>query len=322
MNHEYHSNLKPYIEGLVEQKRAVGYSYKTQEFRLWQFDRFCMEHYPMEVTLTKNLTMHWAQCNDDEHMVSLESRISPVRQLAKYMSGIGVDAYIIPKGIPGKKKRYEPHIFTSQELRAFFTEADKCSYDKRSPVRHLVFPVIFRVIYCCGLRSSEARLLKVEDVDLEIGILKILNAKGKKDRTAIMSDDVLKLCCRYHKEMEKIFPGRTWFFPNHRGGCYSKCEILYMFHKFWDKTRIDSICGNPPRVHDFRHSFCVRRLNLWVAEGKDLNAFLPYLSMYLGHASLYETDYYLHLVQEFFSVITERTEGRFADLIPEVSHED
>lgn len=134
------------------------------------------------------------------------------------------------------------------------------------------------MIYCCGLRSSEARLLKVEDVDFEIGIFKILNAKGKKDRNVMMSDDMLKLCGKYHKEVEKIFPGRTWFFPNHRGGYYCKCEMQYMFHKFWDKTKIVNICGNSPRVHDFRHSFCIKRLNLWVSEGKDLNAFLPFLN--------------------------------------------
>ena len=73
-----------------------------------------------------------------------------------------------------------------------------------------------------------------------------------------------------------------------------------------------------PRVQDFRHTFALNRLNLWVREGKDINAYLPYLSIYLGHADLSATDYYLHLVPDFFPVITERTEERFADLIPEV----
>ena len=38
-----------------------------------------------------------------------------------------------------------------------------------------------------------------------------------------------------------------------------------------------------------RHSFCVRRMNLWVKENRDINALLPYLSMYMGHSSYAKT---------------------------------
>lgn len=319
MIHVFSSNLKSYIEGVIEQKRAVGYSYGTQAYMLRCFDRFCVEHYPQETVLTKEIVLHWAERRDNEHIASLESRISPVRQLAKYMNSIGIEAYVIPQGIPGKSPRYIPHIFTDSELQSFFAEADKCTYDKRSPARHLVFPAVFRIIYCCGLRSSEARLLKVEDVDLEYGALRIWDSKGK-NRVVMMSDDVLQLCRSYNEKVDKIFPGRAWFFPNQRGLHYSSDAFIYIFHQIWDRTGI-ATHGNPPRVHDFRHTFAVKRLNLWVADGKDLNAFLPYLSMYLGHATLSETDYYLHLVHEFFPVITERTSGKFAHLIPEVEHE-
>ena len=79
--------------------------------------------------------------------------------------------------------------------------------------------------------------------------------------------------------------------------------------------------GNPPRVHDFRHTFAVKRLNLWVQEGKDLNAYLPYLCMYLGHAHLTETDYYLHFVPEFFPLFKQKTLEKCANLIPDVNYE-
>jgi hypothetical protein len=65
----------------------------------------------------------------------------------------------------------------------------------------------------------------------------------------------------------------------------------------------------------------VKRLNLWVQEGKDLNAYLPYLSLYLGHAHLTETDYYLHLVPEFFPVVKEKSRVHGAHIIPEVDHD-
>ena len=65
----------------------------------------------------------------------------------------------------------------------------------------------------------------------------------------------------------------------------------------------------------------MKRLNLWVQEGKDLNACLPYLSLYMGHTHLTATDYYLHLVPEFFPAVKEKSRAYGANLIPEVDHD-
>ena len=112
------------------------------------------------------------------------------------------------------------------------------------------------------------------------------------------------------------------FFPNQRDQFYTSDTIESWFHLFWNKTGITSIgSGNPPRVHDFRHTFAVKRLNLWIQEGKDLNAYLPYLSMYLGHTHLQGTDYYLHFVPEFFPLFRKKTLEKSAHLLPEVNYE-
>lgn len=322
MNTEVSGNFAQYIEGLIDQKKSVGYPYNTSTRVLKMFCAFCKTYYPDETILTKEIAMHWAKKRQDEHVNGLLRRITPVRQLAKYINSIGIEAYIIPAGIPRKQIRYVPHIFTDPELQAFFSEIDCASVSPYSgPVRHLIIPVFFRLLYCCGLRSSEVRLLNVEDVDLEIGKLTIRQAKGNKDRTVMMSAEIIDLCRIFHSKISRIFPDRIVFFPNQSGKAYNKSIIDHWFHLFWDKTMITTSSGNPPRVHDFRHTFAVKRLNLWVKEGKDLNAFLPYLSIYLGHAHLRETDYYLHFVPEFFLLFKEKTQGKGASLIPEVQYE-
>jgi len=315
-------NFKPYIEGLVEQKKSIGYPYDASARILKVFSVFCSACYPEEKILTKEIAMRWAEKRQDEHVNGLIRRITPVRQLAKYMNSIGIDAYLIPRGIPGKQVRYVPHIFTDQELHAFFAEADRCVVSSYSgPARHLIIPVIFRLLYCCGLRSSEARLLTVEDVDLEIGKLTIRQSKGNKDRTVMMSEGILDLCRTFHSKISRIFPDRVVFFPNQSGKAYNNRIIDYWFHLLWNKTGITNSSGNLPRVHDFRHTFAVKRLNIWVQEGKNLNTFLPYLCMYLGHAHLTETDYYLHFVPEFFPLFKEKTLEKSANIIPEVNDE-
>lgn len=321
MSYIFSSNFKNYIVDFLEQKHAAGFPYNNSQHSLKVFDRFCNEYYPQQTQLTREIVMHWAERRPQEHLKTLSNRIVPIRQLAKYMNSIGCEAYIIPPGIPGKIPRYVPHIFSEQELKAFFATADQCTYRAVSPARHVVVPVIFRVLYCCGLRSSEATGLKVNDVDLETGKIIIRKAKGNKDRVVMLSQEVLSLCRIYHKKVSIIFPGRIYFFPNNRGNQYSNGFLNYTFHELWDKAGITCISGNPPRVHDFRHSFAVKRLNLWVKEGKNIQAYLPYLSIYLGHASLSETDYYLHLVPEFFPVMTSQAEAQFAHIIPEPKNE-
>lgn len=313
------SKFQGYLQDFIQQKHAVGFPYQSSELKLQAFDRFCVEHYPRETKLTKEIAMHWAEHLPDEHVNTLIRRITPVRQFAKYLNSVGIQAYVIPSGIPAKGIRYVPHIYTQQELKAFFGALDLCNYNRNYPGRHLIVPVIFRVLYCCGLRSSEVLGLRVEDVDLTTGKLSIRQSKGHKDRTVMMSEDVLDLCRIYHEKVGFVFPGRTYFFPNCTDRCYGKDFLDRTFHEFWDKAGIGPVSGNPPRVHDFRHTFAVNRLNQWAKEKKNLNAYLPYLSMYLGHEHLTETDYYLHLVPEFFPVLTSESEERFSHLIPEVN---
>ena len=319
MTDPYRSHFGPAIEAFVRRQRSVGRPYTTSQQKLAAFDRFCAEHHPDAHEITRDVAMQWAERRLGEHVNTLIRRITPVRQFAKYLNGLGQTAYVIPTGIPARGQRYVPHIYTTQELHAFFQAVDQCPYDPHSPVRHLVVPVLFRVLYCCGLRSSEVIRLTVDDVDLDIGVLDIRQSKGHKDRRVVLAPDVVDLCRTYDQLVRKRLSSRTAFFPNHRGEHYGKHFLGYAFHMFWDRAEIGPVSGNPPRVHDFRHSFCVHRLNQWVREKKDLNAFLPYLSMYLGHEHLSETDYYLHLVPEFFPILTEATEARFAALIPEVT---
>jgi integrase/recombinase XerD len=321
MNASPAGHFKPYIEGLIEQKRSLGCSYEESARILRTFAAFCQEHYPAETRLTKTVVMHWAEKRENEHVNGLVHRVSPVRQLAKYMNRLGLEAYVIPPGLLGKRIRYVPHIFTDQELRAFFAEIDRCPVNPQCPARHLVLSVFFRVLYSCGLRISEARRLTLADVDLATGKLMIRQSKGHQERTVMMSEEVLDLCRVYQTQVSHLSPDRLAFFPNPEGQPYRRNTIEAWFRHFWAKTNLPHPSGNPPRVHDFRHSFAVKRLNLWVQEGKDLNAYLPYLSLYLGHAHLTETDYYLHLVPEFFPVVKEKSRAHGANIIPEVDHD-
>jgi integrase len=232
---------------------------------------------------------------------------------------MGSYAYIIPKNIPNKQIRYQPHIFTEDELKAFFLSIDSCKPSVGSPLRHYVIPVVFRLLFTCGLRSSEARLLETGDVDLSTGKIFIKKSKGWEARVVYVCDDMLDLLRRYDNIADDIYPNREAFFPNQLGSFYSKSTIWLWFREFWDVLpEAAKVSGNKPRVHDFRHTYCVYRLNDWVKNNKDVNALYPYLSEFVGHSNFADTDYYLTLSESFYPEFNRRISKSNKAILPEV----
>jgi len=322
MTYSYSSNFKPFIEGLVKQKNAVGFTYERAEYYLSKFDHFCRDQFPDETILSRHLVMRWAERKQTEGIGARKIRLAYIRELAKYMIGVGIDdAYVIPEKLGGKTTLRVPHFFTKEELQTFFSASDRLKPHSNTMARHLVLPVIFRVIYCCGLRSCEARLLRVEDVNLHAGKLTIRASKGPKDRIVMLADDVLQLCRTYHERVSCILPDRIYFFPTNVAGCYRSRSLMGVFTKIWKQAGLDTYSGSKPHVQDLRHNFALVNLNNWVKTGENFNTKLPYLSRFMGHASLKSTDYYLHFVPEFFPVFKEKTRETFDDLIPEVDYE-
>lgn len=317
------SKLGSSMETFISQKRACGYPYITSARVLGYLDTMVAEQFPTSETLTKGICDAWVKECSAHHQNTLLRRVTPVRQYAKYLIGTGVVAYIIPGRIPAKQVRYDAHIFTEKELTAFFTAVDGCKASPFSRTRCYVVPVLFRLLYTCGLRSSEARLLRTEDVELSTGKIYIRKSKGWEARVIYVSDDLLDLLIRYDANIEKIFPGREAFFPNNTGNYYSKSTFDVWFHEFWDPLpEAAEAKGNSPRVHGFRHTYCVYRLNKWVHEHKDLNALYPYLSEFVGHSNFRDTDYYLSLAEPFYPEFRERMHPMNSKILPEVPHEN
>ena len=319
----FRSNLSADFETFITQKRAAGYPYQTSARVLGYLDTMICDVFPESTVLSREICNAWIEECSTLHQNTLLRRVTPVRQFGKYLVGTGKPAYIIPGGVPRKQIHYDAHIFTEPELKAFFASVDRCGKSPFSPYRCYVIPVVFRLLFTCGLRSSEARLLRVEDVDLSAGKIYIRKSKGWEARVIYISADMLDLLCRYDCIISRLLPGRKAFFPNHKGVYYGKSTFDVWFHEFWDMLpEAATTRGNKPRVHDFRHSYCVYRLNQWVHEKAALNALYPYLSEFIGHSNFADTDYYLTLAEPFYSEFGSRMQEINTAILPEVPHED
>lgn len=315
----YHSFFAPFIIDLIEQKRALGYKYESETNILRRFDVFCLDNYSNKKILDRDLMMAWAKKRIGEKEATTQNRITPVKELAKYMVRLGLEAFILPKGMMPRVERYVPHIYTKQELKQIFFQTDQCHYCCEVPYRHLVMPVFFRLLYCTGMRLSEARLLKNMDVDLTKGVITLINTKLGKHRQLPISREMLERLRIFHHSVHCLSQPEDWFFPGYQGKPMTLGNVEKNLRKFLWQARIShGGRGKGPRVHDLRHTFAVNCLHKWVLEEKDLNAYLPVLQAYLGHVSLSDTAYYLHLTSDVFPDITKKLEETFIDVIPKV----
>lgn len=177
------------------------------------------------------------------------------------------------------------------------------------------------MLYSCGLRLTEARLLKVSDVDLAEGVITVTNAKLGKQRQLPISPEMLERLWSYHQSIHLLSSPADWFFPGYDGNPMTMGNVEKNLRKFlWKADISHGGRSKGPKVHDFRHTMAVHCLRGWVLEGKDLRALLPVLQAYLGHVSLGDTAYYLHLTADLFSNITEQMEQALGNIIPKAIH--
>lgn len=314
------SGLATHIEALIEVKHAIGLPYTTSERHLQMFDGMCAADYPGQEVLTREMAMAWATARPGEHVNGQMRRISPVRQLAKHIAAQGLDAYVIPAGIPGRQIHYRPHIFTGTQLRALFTAADRIAATPFGGRRELIIPAVFRMVYCLGLRPGEARRLLRDDVDLTDGSVYIRQAKGHKDRRVFLSADLHDYLRAYDSAIAVFHPDRVVFFPNRADHLYTAGTIAWWFGELLQAAAIHPVAGAPnPRPYDLRHAHVIENINRWARAGKDPAALVAYLSAHLGHSNTADTWYYFHLAADFHPGLRHLANSGIEAFLPEVS---
>ena len=320
MSYQYQSCLAPYIKALILKKRAEGFLYETDEYHLKHFDAFCVEQPITHPVITKDLVMAWSSHKDTHGKAHRSRRMTAIRQLALYLLSQGIEAYVPTKYY--QKSHNVAHVLPDEEIFEFFRVLDSYRPEVNGAVFKrlaMEYKVLFRIIYCCGLRISEARKLKTADVNLCDGSVRVMQSKGRKDRMVYLAQDLLQLCIEYRHLMDNEYQVTSnWFFPARNPEReLSVCSIGLKFRRFWAKTPYAASCDRSPTVHSLRYSFVVKRMNLWMENGVALSSMMPYLSKFLGHYSPDETFYYYHQIEDAFRIIRSK-DAVAHKVIPEV----
>jgi len=199
----------------------------------------------------------------------------------RFLFGVTLDANLNLRQIPRHRKpRKLPDILTQKEVQALFNACDNLR-DK----------CILMTLYGAGLRLSEVASLKVSDVHSDKMQLFIRNAKGGKDRYALLSQANLEILRAYWK----AYHPKEWLFysRNHTGKHITSRAVQNIFKKYVKKAKITKNVS----VHTMRHSFATHLLESGTS--------IYHIKQLLGHSNINTTCVYLHLVKiESLNVIS------------------
>ena len=301
----YKSIFQKEIVDFIETKRALGFDYDSEAKALERIDTFLIENGVIDKCITKELCDKWCKKRTYETITNQASRISVMRVFCRYLNDAGISAYIPPKGLTHKRIKYDAHIYTDEELKNFFEAVDNSeSVPDSCPYRGDVMPIFFRILYTSGMRVSELRLIKLSDINLEDGYIIVRKSKNNKERLVPIHPSLIVKCKELKERIHTNSNDNEFFFMILPGKPMSLANVYKNFRRYLEQAGI-SHTGKGPRVHDFRHTYCVNLLRKWADEGKDLIAYLPYMRTILGHEGFEETAYYLKLTTERFPYIKE-----------------
>jgi len=313
----FNSAVAPLMERFIQEKRACGYRYRTGAAALARFDRFLAGEGLAQCELPRPLVRKWLAKQTHESAANHQVRACTARRFAVFMVREGYAADVPGPSLTAKGGTgFSPRILTHDEIQRVLHAADQLKPDAHGPLRHLVMPEVFRLLYGCGFRVGEVLHLRVSDVDLNRGVLTVREAKFGKDRLVPPAVPLVQRLQRFATGFG-VRPSDAYFFPTLHGGPWSIGTVYHVYRELLLRCAISHAGrGKGPRLHDLRHTMAVHTLLRWYRDGADLDAKLPVLATYLGHQSVAGTQRYMHLTAELFPEITIRVNAAFGDVIP------
>lgn len=307
----FNSVFAPMLYAFHEKRITEGYVSSNRVYYLEEFDRMVMNSGFRGEFITKELIHEW-----DLRKPYLENstkivRHNTIRAFCAFAFARDGQSYVPDTSRIRNTTTFIPYIFTKEEIRQILSAADRIPKRKNAPLREIVLPAVFRLLYCCGLRVNESLQLRKADFDTNTGVLSVKNAKGGKDRLIPLHDDMSE----YLRSYCRSIPVETeWLFPSAKGH-YSPSTVYANFRELLRVCKIPHT-GRGPRVHDLRHTFCVHTLETQLAAGYEPMQIMPRMAAYLGHKSYRETSWYIHLTIISFPELSEKLSTAFRGIIP------
>lgn len=190
-----------------------------------------------------------------------------------------------------KVKRALPDVMSLEEIESIIAAID---LSRPEGGRN---KAILETMYSCGLRVSEVVNLKISQLYLDVGFVRVLG-KGDKERLVPIGREAIKFIKLYKNTQRNKVQAQQGeediLFLNKRGRRLSRVMIFLIIKDLALKAGVTKTVS----PHTFRHSFATHL----VEGGADLRA----VQEMLGHESITTTEIYTHLDREFLRKTLEQ----------------
>lgn len=295
------------VEEYIALRRALGFKLVAAGM-LRDFAGYLKQRGASHVT-TK-LALSWAKQPAGVQPAYWGRRLGVVRRFALHLSPADPRTEIPAAGLlPSRCHRRPPYLYSDSEIRRLL-QAARCLRSK-SGLRPATYTTLLGLLVVTGLRSSEVIALDDRDVDLTGSMAAVRQTKFRKARLVPLHPSAVEALRRYLRVRNGVFRHRSTeaFFIGDEGRRLTQCTIEGRFRKLCWQAGVCAPDGSrEPRLHDFRHRLAVNTLIGWYRLNVDVEAQLPVLSTYLGHARVGDTYWYLTAVPELLRLAADRLE--------------
>ena len=227
-----------------------------------------------------------------------QSRFVALRQFCLWLRRTGVGAYVPPPGQVRARNDFVPRIVSEDEMARIIGVAESGTLPW--------VPMVLKVLWCTGIRVGEAAALRVGDLRLPDRTMYVAHAKNDRSRIIPISATLASAAEDYLGAHAHDTRPEAWLFPGKEPGRHrNKVGVGNTLRRIYREAGVLTPDGRPIRTHDLRHSFAIRALEGMVERGQDVYVTLPLLSAYMGHANIYDTEYYLRLLPSSRQAIVE-----------------
>jgi site-specific recombinase XerD len=297
-------SMQELVQEYLQERRSLGFELKISGEQLMAFARFADQRGHCGA-LTEQVIMDWVRGQAKRVApITWARRLEVIRPFARYCARVDSTTHVPHNGIFGPgHRRLTPHIYTDQEIADLIDRAGQLH--PLSSLRPATYATLFGLIASTGLRLSEALKLQYPDVDLVHGVLTVRRTKFAKSRLVPLHTTVTSALSRYVAFRQQTAPSvsKASFFATALGAGLVKRTVHCVFDKL--RTQLGWVArgSHPaPRIHDLRHTFICRRVQLWHEHGVDIDNAMLALSTYVGHAKVSDTYWYLTAVPELMAV--------------------
>jgi integrase/recombinase XerD len=260
-------------------------------------------------TVTSELAVAWARLpGDDAHPAYLGRRLCVVRGFARHLQAFDPATEVPPAELlPMRECRVVPYLYSEADIAALMDAARLLT----PALRAATYETLIGLLTVTGMRIGEAIRLDLGDVDWDEGLLTIRDSKFDKSREVPLHPTTTDALAAYARLRDKLCPRPkdASLLVSAAGTRLVYVTVRHTFSRLARRAGLEARSQRcRPRPHGLRHTFASTVLLEWYRAGIDVQAHLPLLSTYLGHANPSSTYWYLSAVPELLALAAERRE--------------